>query len=323
MTYLYFIGIDVSNNFFDVVLHDNSSTKAAKAKRFQNSSAGFAALATEFADTLPQSLVVLEATGGYETALLSYLCEAGVSVHRIQPLQARNYMRSLRNFAKTDAIDAAALARYGAERHANLSLFVPADKAHQKLKDLQTRRDDLLAIRTAERQRSKHPRYTNMKKSLTNICTALDAELMAIDAEIEELIASNTLLQKKKAVLKEVKSVGDTTANCLLACLPELGTLTRKQVASLAGLAPHPKDSGNQVGYRAVRGGRHAVRRALYMATLSGIRYNPQIKTFYERLLEQGKKPIVALTAAMRKMIVILNAKIRDACYPEFCFKTW
>ena len=323
MTYLYFIGIDVSNNFFDVVLHDNSSTKAAKAKRFQNSSAGFAALATEFADVLPQTLVVLEATGGYETALLTHLCDAGVAVHRVQPLQARNYMRSLRNFAKTDNIDAAALARYGAERHANLALFVPADKKLQKLQDLQTRRDDLLAIRTAERQRSKHPRYTNMKQSLANVSAVLDAELAAIEAEIEELIASDTRLQQKKVVLKDVKSVGDTTANCLLACLPELGTLTRRQVASLAGLAPHPKDSGNQVGYRAVRGGRHAVRRALYMATLSAIRYNPQIKTFYERLIKEGKKPIVALTAAMRKMIVILNAKIRDTCYPELFLKTW
>ncbi len=294
---------------------------------FDNNESGFKHLQTTLADKsrfeISNIFVVLEATGGYEMDLLLFLCRQNIAVHRVQPLKASHYLRSLRVHGKSDAIDAAALARYGAERHANLALYTPADKDLCTLQALQTRREDLLAMRIAETQRLKHPRYRDLKKSVLAVRKVVEAQIIAIEEQMHELVEANTLLKNKKAVLTDFKGVGETTAMCLIASMPELGTLTRRQVASLAGLAPHPRDSGKYHGYRATRGGRRNVRKALFMAALSAKRYNPQLKLFYDRLIKQGKKPIKALTAVMRKMIVILNAKIRDACYQELNFKTW
>lgn len=319
MSYTYFIGIDISKDCLDVVVHGI----AAKPQRFPNSSEGLAAMAVSLQDILPRSLIVAEASGGYEADLLLALCAAGAAVHRMQPLKAAHYMRSLRVHGKTDALDAAALAQYGAERHEKLELFVPADDVLQSLKDLHTRREDLLKMRVAEIQRGKHPRYRKLKASVQAVCAVLNAQIADIEARMRMLVESNTALGRKKDVLCAFKGIGDTTALCLLAEMPELGTLTRRQAACLAGLAPHPKDSGKHHGYRATRGGRQNVRKALFMAALSAKRYNPQLKEFFDRLVKQGKKPIVALVATMRKMILILNAKIRDACYPELKLKTW
>lgn len=319
MTYIYFIGIDIAKDFFDVAL----SSMPGKAVRFDNTYAGFTAFCNSFAVELPEALIVLEATGGYETALLTHLCVNGHAVHRVQPLTARHYMRSLRCFAKNDAIDAAALARYGAERHTGLPLFRLCDDVQNRLRDLHTRREDLLAMRIAEQQRGKHPRYRNMKGSIKIILDALCAEIGRIEDDMRTLIENSAYLKEKHDLLTAFPGIGSTTALCLLAEMPELGTLTRRQAASLAGLAPHPKDSGKQQGYRATRGGRQTVRKALFMATLSAKRYNPQLKSFYDRLIKNGKKPIVALVATMRKMIVILNAKIRDKSKTELILKTW
>lgn len=319
MSYRYFIGIDIAKDFFDVALHGMPRS----ARRFDNTPAGFSAFCKAFAHELPEAFIVLEATGGYETALLMHLCKSGRAVHRVQPLTARHYMKSLRSFGKNDALDAAALARYGSERHDGLCLFVPAGKTLRILQDLHMRREDLLAMRIAESQRLKHPRYESQRESVRAVRDMLNAQLAAIESRMRELIENDAELKKKKDVLTAVKSIGDTTARCLIACMPELGTLTRRKAASLAGLAPHPRDSGNHYGYRSVRGGRQAVRKALFMAAMSAVRYNPQMKAFYCKLIKNGKKPIVALVAVMRKIIVTLNAKIRDACYPELNFKTW
>jgi transposase len=176
MSFLYYIGIDVSKDWFDVALH----AKAAKPQRFPNNGEGFAAFAREFAERFPDSLVVLEATGGYETALLLRLHKAGACVHRVQPAKAAHYIRSLRAHGKTDALDALALARYGAERHESLTLFQPADETLQTLQDLHMRRADLLAMRTAERQRAKHPRYARLQFSLREVREALERQIEGI-----------------------------------------------------------------------------------------------------------------------------------------------
>jgi len=315
MSYNYFIGIDIGKDSFDVAVH----AIAAKPQRFPNSSEGFAAMMTALEKFLPRSLIVIEATGGYESALISALCASRLAVHRVQPLAARHYMRSLRCFAKNDALDAAALARYGAERHESLRLFTPADDTQQALIDLHTRRNDLVAMRAAETARIKHPRYARLGDCVKEICAVLDRRIADIEQRIQELIESDEKLRTRKEILCAFKGIGNVTAATLIASMPELGTLTRRQAASLAGLAPHPNDSGKHQGYRATRGGRAAVRKALFMAALSAKRYNPQLKTFYERLIKAGKKPIVALIATMRKMIVILNAKMRD----ELFAKTW
>lgn len=311
MSYIYYIGIDVSKDWFDVAVHE----KAEKPQRFPNSSEGFAAFTSKYPEVTQVCLVVLEATGGYETNLIISLHKAGASIHRIQPLRSAHYIRSLRVNGKTDALDAIALARYGAERHEDLDLFQPADDALQTLQILQMRRSDLVSMRTAELQRIKHPGYAQVRASIEEVCHLLDRQINEIEKQMAAVIEKSYDLKQKYQIMRSFKGIGNTTAMCLLACMPELGKLTRREAAALAGLAPYPKDSGKTSGYRATRGGRKTVRNALFMATLSAKAYNPQLKQCYDRLVKNGKKPIVALTAAMRKMIVILNAKIRDQCY--------
>lgn len=308
MSFLYYIGIDVSKDWFDAAVHG----KAAKPQRFKNCGEGFAAFVHEYRELIPGALVVIEATGGYETSLILSLHEAGARVHRLQPLKAAHYIRSLRVNGKTDALDAAALARYGAERNETLPLFQPSGDALQTLQDLQMRRSDLVAMRAAERQRAKHPRYAQLRASVEDIRKALDRQIESIERQMAELVDKTDELKRKYREMTSFKGIGDTTAMCLLACMPELGNLTRRQAAALAGLAPHPRDSGKTSGYRPTRGGRKPVRNALFMAALSAKTYNPRLKAFYDRMLKNGKKPIVALTATMRKMIVILNARLRD-----------
>lgn len=311
MSYIYYIGIDVSKDWFDAAVHG----KAAKPQRLPNSGEGFAAFIREYQDIMSEALIVLEATGGYETSLVLSLHNAGARVHRAQPLKAAHYIRSLRVNCKTDALDAVALARYGAERHESLAVFAPPDEALIRLQDLQTRREDLVAMRASEKQRGKHPRYALLQASVREVCDLLDRQIAAIEKLMAEIVENTAILKQKYRILRSFKGIGDTTAMCLLANMPELGMISRKEVAALAGLAPYPRDSGKTSGYRATRGGRSNVRKALFMATLSAKSYNPQLKAFNERLTKKGKKPIVALTATMRKMIVILNAKIRDDCF--------
>lgn len=311
MSYKYFIGIDIAKNFFDVAL----SGMPDSAQRFDNTPEGFTSFYARFTRELSEALVIMEATGGYETALLTHLCTNGVAVHRVQPLQARHYMRSLRCFAKTDRIDAMALARYGAERHDGLPLFTLCEDILEELRDLHARRCDLIAMRVAEQQRLKHPRYRTMTESVKTVMNTVKAEISRIEDAMRALIEGSESLKAKHELLTAFPGIGSTTALCLLAEMPELGTLTRRQAASLAGLAPHPRDSGNHTGYRAVRGGRATVRKALFMAALAARQHNPELRTFYQRLIQNGKKPMVAITAIMRKMIVILNARMRDAFY--------
>ncbi len=320
MTYIHFIGIDVSKDSFEVAFshaEEVDGSPSAKPRRFANSRQGFAEFLSLWDTEWSQTFVVLEATGGYEMGLLLALCDDRIAVHRLQPLQSSHYMRSLRMYAKTDMLDAMALARYGAERHAQLAVFKPDDASTHALKTLQTRREDLIAIRVAETQRLKHPLYKDLQDSLQVILSVVQAEINVIEIKMNAIVTKESSLAKKMEVLLAFKGIGSVTALVLLASLPEIGTLTRKQVASLAGLAPHPKDSGKYTGYRATKGGRSSLRKALFMAALSAKRYNPTLREFFDRLVKNGKKPIVALVAVMRKMIVIINAQIRDTLFAK------
>jgi transposase len=319
MVYIHFIGIDVSKEWFDAVEYAKEVAKAAKPERFQNSSAGFAAFARRFAVALPRALIVLEATGGYESALVEALLDRGWAVHRADPRAASHFIRSLGKRAKTDGLDARALARYGAERHGELRLACPQDAAQAELEVLHARRADLVAMRTAEKNRLKHPRYSALREDVRTLILTLQSHIDALEARIEALIGRSRRLAARRNVLTAVTGVGTHTANSLLACMPQLGTLTRRQAASLAGCAPHPRDSGKTTGYRRTSGGKQAVRSALFMAAMAARNFHPELKIFYQRLLQNGKKPIVALTALMRKLITILNAKLRDA----ECQTTW
>lgn len=313
MSYLHYIGIDVSQEWFDIAIFSTTG----KSKRFSNDCAGFSDFLNHCRQELPESLVVLEATGGYETALIAFLLANKISVHRADPLTAKHFIKSLRLRGKTDQLDAAALARYAAERHETLPECKLKDAVQEELEVLLSRRADLVAMRVAEQTRLKHPRYKLAKKSVKAILSVLETELKIIEKSIEKIIDGSAELSSKLKIMTSVKGVGKQTAYSLLAMMPELGTLTRRQAASLAGCAPHPKDSGKASHYRSTTGGRDAVKRSMYMAAMAARNFHPELKLFYKRLRENGKKPMVALMAVMRKLITILNAKLRDNFFAQ------
>lgn len=308
MAYIHFIGIDVSKDTFEAAVHG----QAARPARFPNSSAGVAAFVKAFAAHLPEAFVVVEATGGYETALLTALLEQGVAVHRADPRVSSFFLRSLGRRAKTDRLDAQGLARYGAERHTALRRYRLPDDEQQRLHSLMARRADLMAMRTAEMNRRQHPRYRELRASVQSVLATLEKQIALLDRRIDTLVHATAALATKMQVMIAVPGVGRQTAATLLAFMPELGMLTRRQAASLAGCAPHPRDSGKTNGYRRTVGGRAQVRRALYMAAMAARNHHPDLRAFYENLIENGKKPLVALTAVMRKLITIINARLRD-----------
>lgn len=308
MTYSYFIGIDIGKDSFDVA----TACGAAKPKRFPNSRQGFAALAAQFASQLPEALVVMEATGRYEQALLEHLLQSGIAVHRASGLQSSAFIRSLHPHRKSDASDARALALYGKERHAQLALASLPNPTLQQLEALQARREDLLQIKVAEQQRLQHPRYAPCRDHVQKMLEWLMEELYALEQQMEALIQADPVLSERRKIMQALPGIGPQTSLTLLITMPELGTLTRRQAASLAGLAPHPKESGKQQGYRSTRGGRKQVKKALYIAAMAATRTQSTLAEFYQRLIQNGKKPKIALIATARKIITIINARLKN-----------
>lgn len=264
------------------------------------------------ADLDATCFVVCEATGGYEAALLSAMVDAGIPVHRADARKVKAFIRSFGTLGKTDAIDAEALARYGLERHDQLPRWQPPEDARAQLQALVLTRRDFVTQRVANNNRLKSPNGTPVMRHLRTLIDCIDAQIKAIDAEIEALIHSNEPLDKAVKTLKTISGIGPKTAAALIALMPELGTLNRRQAASLAGLAPHPDKSGIRDAYRRTKGGRPEVKRVVFMAALVAAKHNPSLSAFYKRLIEAGKEPIVAITALMRKIIVISNAKLRQ-----------
>lgn len=314
MAYTNYIGIDIASRSFEVAVYDNQGTSG-----FNNNQAGFDRFWTAYRDLLADGLVVVEATGGYENALVSFLVVRGIAVHRASTQKASLFIRSLSLRAKTDRIDARHLARFAAERHPQLVLVELVDADHRRLQQLHMRMDDLKGIRLQETQRSKHPNYAELQDAIASVLQVVEAQIEQLSEQMAAIIKANSMLEKTFRIMTNFSGVGTQTALCLMACMPELGTLSRKGAASLAGVAPHPRQSGRHEGYRSTRGGRVRVRKALFMAVLSAKRYNPGLRDFYQRLIKSGKKKMVAIVATMRKMIVILNAMIRDELYQ----KTW
>ena len=302
---LLFVGCDVGKE--EIVVCDSRTgrllTLANKAK----------ALAT-WAATLPAGcLVVCEATGGYEAALLAALCAAGVAVHRADARKVKAFIRSFGILGKTDALDARALARYAAERHAQLARWRAPEETRRKLHALVSARRDLVAERTACANRLKAPGAEVCAPYFSALAECLETQIRALDADIAALIASDGKLAQTVEIVQSVPGIGAPTAAALVALMPELGALSGKKVAALAGLAPHPKQSGKMDAYRHVRGGRPEIKRVLFMAALSAATRAKAFKDFYQRLIQNGKKPLVAVIAVMRKMLVIANARLRDA----------
>jgi transposase len=258
-------------------------------------------------------LVVCEATGGYERNLLLAAVEANVPAHRADARKVKAFIRSLGRIAKTDAIDAQGLARYGQERHRDLAPWQPAADVLEELRTLVRLRRQLVGYRTALTNQLKAPGGQTAKARLQSLIDTTAEHIRAIEADLDALVERDRTIAKRVEIITEIPGCGLLTAISIAALIPEIGTTTKRRIASLAGLAPHPYDSGQRHGYRHTRGGRPEVKQALFMAAMAARTHNPGLKTFYTRLVANGKKPLVALTAVMRKLITIINARIRDA----------
>lgn len=305
--YNHFIGIDIGKLSFVVTIY-----KSKEVRDYENSPEGISNFLKDYRAMLPNAFVVLETTGGYEMRLLLTLCDKGFAVHRANTRKVKNFIRSLSNGAKTDPLDSKALALYGYERHGRLECYKPQSEQSLELYELIQRCSDLKAMLVAEKNRLKAPRTDYIKESCKLMIDTLSKQIELLTTRINQIIKNDSVLEKKKTLLKTIPGIGEITANYLLIMIPELGTLNRKQIASLAGLAPIANDSGLYKGYRATGHGRSGIKPVLFMAAMAARSSNSPLKNFYMRLVEAGKKKIVALTALMRKIIVIANAKIRD-----------
>lgn len=305
--YQNFIGIDIGKFSFVATLHGNK-----KVQDYENSPFGIKTFLKDFKRELPSALVVLETTGGHEMRLLLTLCEKKYSVHRANTRKVKNFIHSFGNKAKTDALDAKALALYGFERQERLEVFKPVSGNSLSLYELVQRRKDLTQMLVAEKNRNKAPKFSQVvKNSYEEMIKILSYQIVQITNQIKDLIASDKVFLTRLEVLKTVPGIGDITAQNLLALMPELGSLTRRQVASLAGLAPRANDSGRFQGYRHTAHGRDLIKPVLFLAAMAARNSNSSLKAFYENLIAKGKKKMVALTALMRKIIVIANARLK------------
>ncbi len=297
-----FVGLDVSKAVLDV-----KAVPITQAWRFPNDTAGIGQLLQVLTQVAP-ALVVLEATGGLEMPVASALGIAGLPVAIINPRQARHFAKALGRLAKTDSMDADTLARFGQTLRPE-PRPLKAEAAHQLSVRL-TRRRQLMEMLTAEKNRLSRADPAVRDDLQGHICW-LEKRLQERDRDLDHAVRESPLWQAKDDLLRSFPGIGPVASRTLLANLPELGALNRRQVAALVGIAPFNRDSGTQCGKRCVWGGRAPVRTILYMATLTAVRHNPVIQAFYERLRQAGKAAKVALTACMRKVLTILNAMVK------------
>ncbi len=299
-----YVGIDVSKNTFDVCFGEKN-----KFKHFEYTEKGIKSL-KEILRELKPNLIVMEATGGYEAQLLIELQDDGFSVAVVNAARIRNYAKAIGLTAKTDKIDAHAIAQYAAAiKPAPNTICTPNSR---KIKGLVARRNQLISMRVAESNRLEHLRDRIVTKSIGAIIRTIDKQIQIVDDQIKLCIESDPEMKEMKIIAKSMPGIGDTTAAVLVSELPELGKLNRRAIASLVGVAPFNRDSGTFRGKRMTGGGIKNVRTKLYMPTLVAIRYNPAIKKFYNSLLKAGKTKMSAIVACMRKIITILNSMIAN-----------
>jgi transposase len=292
-------GIDVAKAMLDVAYSDGD-----EVRRFTNDAEGIAALVQSLRDGAPQGVVV-EATGGYEIALVAALVEVGLNAVRVNPRQVREFARATGRLAKTDAIDARVLAQFGARLRPATRL--QADETQQQLAALTARRRQLVEMLTAERNR-RHVAGAFVRRGVEAHVRWLEEALAAVDAELAGEIELEPRWRERAALLRSVPGVGPVLTATLLADLAELWELRARPLAALVGVAPLNHDSGTLRGRRAIWGGRAPVRAALYMAALVATRFNPTVRLYYRRLVEAGKPKKLALVACMRKLLLILRA---------------
>jgi transposase len=299
-----FVGIDVSKDRLDV--HVRPSSEAFAVSR---DGKGLEELIDRL-HTLSPQLIAIEATGGFETIAAAALAGAALPLAIVNPAQVRHFAKAVGKRAKTDPIDAEVIARF-AEAIKPEVRPVP-DAQARLLGELVARRRQIVDMMTAERQREQRTLIVRVRKSILRHIRMLEKELAEIDDDIGTLVRSSPAWRDKEDLLVTCPGIGNTLARSLLAEMPELGSLTRRQIASLAGLAPFTRQSGRWKGKSMIAGGRAPVRTALYMAALTAISWNPPLKRFYQRLLSVGKPKMLALIAVARKILTTLNAMLRD-----------
>lgn len=298
-----FVGIDVSKDRLDVhVLPGGHAFAVAR------NGEGLAALNDRLLPLGPR-VVALEATGGFEQVAAASLASAGLPLVVVNPAQVRAFAKALGQRAKTDPIDAAVIARFVAATKPEVRPL--PDEATRLLADLISRRRQIVAMLAAERQRQTRLTARHLARSLARLIAALERELNAVDAEIDTAVRGSPAWREREDLLSSVPGVGPVVARTLIAELPELGSLGRKQIAALAGLAPYTRQSGRWKGKTFIGGGRSSVRSVLFMAAMTARTHNPVLAAFYQRLVAAGRPKLVALIAVARKLLTILNAILK------------
>jgi transposase len=304
-----YVGMDIAKATLD--LHVPTQPQP-QVRQFTNATRGHRSLVAWLQKRGP-SHVVCEATGGYERAIVTALQTAGIVVSVVNPRQVRDFARAQGRLAKTDRLDAAVLADYG--RCLRPTASAQPSAAQRQLAELVTRRQQVQQVRAAEHNRLEHTTHPALRRQIQRHVVALERQLEQLDTWLTELVQAEEPLARKVARLCLVVGVGRLTALILLATVPELGSLNRRQAAALVGVAPFNRDSGPRRGHRLILGGRAVARRALYMAGLVAAFTNPRLKQFYQRLVAAGKAPKVALVAVMRKLIILLNHILHDPTF--------
>jgi transposase len=298
------IGIDVSKNCLDVAVRPSGEVFAV-----ERNAVGLEQLAARLRELSPH-VVALEATGGFETLAAAALAAAQLPVVVVNPAQIRAFAKAIGQRAKTDPIDAAVIAHF-AEATKPEPRPLP-DAATRLLADLVARRRQIVEMIGAERQRETRVTIPHVRKSIVRLLKSLQKELSGLDGDIDDAVRGSPAWRAKEDLLASVPGIGPTIARTLIAELPELGQLNRKEIAALAGLAPFTRQSGQWRGRSFIGGGRMAVRTALFMGAMVAKRHNPVLKAFFDRLVAAGKPKLVALIAVARKLLTILNAILRD-----------
>jgi transposase len=297
------VGIDVSKNKLDIAVHESGEVWSSN-----NDSSGCLALAAKLKQ-LQATSIVLEATGGCETLVTAMLAAAALPVIVINPRQVRDFAKATGQLAKTDRLDCCVLAHFAAAIDPPVRPVKSEETQH--LEALLGRRRQIVEMLTAEKNRLANNRDRAVSKDLQAHIAWLERRLKSSDDELQRVLKSSSSWRERDQLLRSVPGVGPVLSLTLLAQLPELGQLNRREIAKLVGVAPFNWDSGRWRGARHIWGGRAAVRSPLFMATLSAIRFNPIIKSFYRRLITAGKAPKVAIVACMRKLLTILNVMLK------------
>jgi transposase len=298
------VGIDVSKDWLDVAVRPTGESFA-----FKRTAAGIEDLVERLKDLSP-ALVAIEATGGFEAVVAAALAGAGLPVVVVNPAQVRAFAVALGKRAKTDPIDAAVIAHFAEATKPQLRQL--PDEKTRFLADLIARRRQIVEMLAAESQRARRISDHRLTRSITRLRKALEEELAELERLIADQMRRSTVWVEKEKLLASVPGVGKTIARTLIAELPELGSLDRRQIAALVGLAPWTRQSGQWRGKSFIGGGRKTVRSALFVGAMVAARYNPQLKQFRDKLVAAGKPKLLALVAVARKLITILNAILRD-----------